>query len=80
MYQNVLVPLDRSAESEGVLDVIPKLVNSDGKATLLTVIPPGRTKSMGELVILGSQQEEEDRSPRPDIPEPNRQPFERGIR
>ena len=62
MYQNVLVPLDRSAESEGILDVIPNLVNADGKATLLTVIPPGRTKSMGELVILGSQQEEEDRS------------------
>jgi CRP-like cAMP-binding protein/nucleotide-binding universal stress UspA family protein len=62
MYQNVLVPLDRSAESEGILDVVPKLVNDDGTATLLTVIPPGRTRSMGELVILGSQQEEEDRS------------------
>ena len=62
MYQNVLVPLDRSAESEGVLDVVPKLVNEGGTATLLTVIPPGRTRSMGELVILGSQQEEEDRS------------------
>ena len=62
MYQNVLVPLDRSAESEGILDVVPTLLNADGTATLLTVIPPGRTKSMGELVILGSQQEEEDRS------------------
>jgi nucleotide-binding universal stress UspA family protein len=61
MYQNVLVPLDRSAESEGILDVVPKLVNDNGAATLLTVIPPGRTRSMGELVILGSQQEEEDR-------------------
>jgi len=61
MYQNVLVPLDRSAESEGVLDVIPTLVNDGGVATLLTVIPPGRTRSMGELVILGTQQEEEDR-------------------
>lgn len=62
MYQHVLVPLDRSAESEGVLDAIPLLVNSGGQATLLTVIPPGRTRSVGELVILGSQQEEEDRS------------------
>ncbi len=62
MYQNVLVPLDRSAESEGILDVVPKLVNDDGTATLLTVIPPGRTRSIGELVILGSQQEEEDRA------------------
>ena len=62
MYQNVLVPLDRSVESEGILDVVPDLVGADGQATLLTVIPPGRTKSLGELVVLGSQQEEEDRS------------------
>ncbi len=61
MFQNVLVPMDRSVESEGVLDVIPGLVDPDGQAVLLTVIPPGRTKSMGEFVILGSQQEEEDR-------------------
>ena len=62
MYQHVLVPLDRSAESEGILEVIPELVNDDGQATLLTVIPTGRTKSFGELVVLGTQQEEEDRS------------------
>ncbi len=62
MYQNVLIPLDRSVESEGILDVVPELVNDDGQATLLTVIPPGRTKSLGELVVLGTQQEEEDRS------------------
>lgn len=62
MYQNVLVPLDRSVESEGVLDVIPGLVGSDGQATLLSVIPPGRTRSLGELVVLGTQQEEEDRA------------------
>lgn len=62
MYQNVLIPLDRSVESEGILDVVPELVSADGKATLLTVIPPGRTKSLGELVVLGTQQEEEDRS------------------
>lgn len=62
MYQNVLVPLDRSVESEGVLDVIPELVSDGGQATLLTVIPTGRTKSLGELVVLGTQQEEEDRT------------------
>ena len=62
MYQNVLVPLDRSVESEGILDVVPELVSADGQATLLTVIPPGRTRSLGELVVLGTQQEEEDRS------------------
>ena len=62
MYQHVLVPLDRTVESEGVLDVVPSLVGSDGQATLLSVIPPGRTRSLGELVVLGTQQEEEDRS------------------
>ena len=62
MYQHVLVPLDRSVESEGVLDVIPDLVGADGQATLLSVIPPGRTRSLGELVVLGTQQEEEDRA------------------
>ena len=62
MYQHVLVPLDRSVESEGVLDVIPDLVSADGQATLLSVIPPGRTRSLGELVVLGTQQEEEDRA------------------
>ena len=62
MYQHVLVPLDRTVESESVLDVIPDLVSSDGHATLLSVIPPGRTRSLGELVVLGTQQEEEDRS------------------
>lgn len=61
MYDKVLVPLDRSAESEGVLDLLPELVNDGGQAVLLAVIPPGRTRSLGELVILGSQQEEEDR-------------------
>ena len=58
----MLVPLDRSVESEGVLDVIPDLVSPDGHATLLSVIPPGRTRSLGELVVLGTQQEEEDRA------------------
>ncbi len=62
MYQNVLVPLDRSVESEGVLDAIPDLVSAGGQATLLSVIPPGRTRSLGELVVLGTQQEEEDRA------------------
>ena len=62
MYQHVLVPLDRTVESEGVLDVVPDLVDGDGRATLLSVIPPGRTRSLGELVVLGTQQEEEDRA------------------
>ncbi len=61
MYKKVLVPLDRSVESEGILDVVPELVSDGGQATLLTVIPPGRTKALGELVVLGTQQEEEDR-------------------
>ena len=62
MYKNVLIPLDRSVESEGVLDIIPELIDSDGQATLLTVIPHGRTWSAGNIIILGNQQEEDDRS------------------
>ena len=31
----------------------------DGSALLLTVVPPGLTHSMGEFVLLGSQQQED---------------------
>lgn len=60
MYQKVLVPLDQKEESESVIERLPDLVAPDGNALLLTVIPPGRTRAVGELVLLGSQQEEED--------------------
>ena len=60
MYQKVLVPLDQTEESESVINRLPELVAPNGGAILLNVVPPGRTRSFGELVLLGSQQEEED--------------------
>ncbi len=59
MYQKVLVPLDQTEESERIIERLPDLVAPDGSAALLTIIPPGRTRSFGEFVVLGSQQEEE---------------------
>lgn len=62
MYNKILVPLDQSKESEGVLETLPNLLAPGGSVVLMHVIPPGRTRSAGEFVLLGSQQEEEDRS------------------
>ena len=59
MYQKVLVPLDQKEESESVIERLPDLVAPDGNALLLTVIPPGRTRAVDALVLLGSQQEED---------------------
>ena len=62
MYHKILIPLDRSQESEGVLPLVGELLESDGELILLNIIPPGRTRSHGDAVILGSQQEEGDRN------------------
>lgn len=60
MYEKVLVPLDQTGDSETILEGLPDLVAPDGNALLLTVVAPGRTRSLGEVVLLGSQQQEED--------------------
>lgn len=62
MYNKILVPMDQSKESEGVLEALPNLLAPGGSVVLMHVIPPGRTRSAGQFVIPGSQQEEEDRS------------------
>ena len=61
MYEKILVPLDQSPESESVLPIVQELLTPGGEGILLHIISPGRTRSMGEFVMLGSQQEEEDR-------------------
>ena len=50
------------AVSRGTSPLPPGSVTSGlwSSAILLNVVPPGRTRSFGELVLLGSQQEEED--------------------
>lgn len=62
MYNKILVPLDQSKESERVLETLANLLAPGGSVVLMHVIPPGRTRSSGEFVILGSQLEEEERS------------------
>ena len=62
MYQKVVVPLDKSKDSETVLRALPEVVAAEGAAILLHVVSPGRTRAVGEFVIHGAQQEEQDRN------------------
>ena len=58
MYEKILVPLDRSPESEGVLPSVEELLAPEGEGILLHIIPPGRTRSLGEFgefAVLGTQ-------------------------
>ena len=47
MYNKILVPLDLSEESEGVLPLVVDLLNPGGEGILLHVIPPGHARSIG---------------------------------
>ena len=58
MYDKVLVPLDQSEESEGLLPLVDELLNPGGEGILLHIIPPGQTRAMGEFVMLASQVED----------------------
>ncbi len=58
MSQKILVPLDGSAEAEGVLRLVRDLMTPESEVILFQVIPPGKSQKMGELVLLGSEQEE----------------------
>jgi len=61
MYQKILVPLDDSEDSRSVVKALSGLVAEDGEAILLHVIPPGKTRSMGNFTVRGSEVEEEER-------------------
>lgn len=61
MYNKILVPLDLSEESEGVLPLVVDLLNPRGEGILLHVIPPGHVRSIGGVVQLASQIEEKAR-------------------
>ena len=61
MYQKVLVPLDDSEDSRGVVKALSGLVAEGGEAILLHVISPGRTRETGGFKVLGAQMEEEAR-------------------
>ena len=63
MYGKVLVPLDGSKESEGVLAQFQGELAPDGEVLLLKVVPPRKSRAAGGgQVILGSQLEEDDRA------------------
>ena len=63
MYRKVLVPLDGSRESEEVLTQLQGELAPDGEVTLLKVISPMSSRSVGGgNIILGSQLEENERS------------------
>ena len=62
MYQKVLVPVDSSEDSHSIVKAVPGLVAEGGEAILFHVIPIGRTRTSGHFVVLGSQQEEDDRN------------------
>ncbi|MFQ6030480.1 MAG: universal stress protein, partial [Dehalococcoidia bacterium] len=47
MYQKILIPLDKSKESETVLWGAQQLLDADGEAILLHVIPAGLGGSGG---------------------------------
>ena len=62
MYEKILVPLDLTEESESVFPSVQELLSTGGEGILVYIIPPGKTRSMGEFVLLGSQQEEDQRA------------------
>ena len=46
MYQTILVPLDRSPESEGVLPLVGELLESDGEVILLNIVAPVKPRDL----------------------------------
>ena len=61
MYQKILVPLDKSKEAEGVLEMVPEHLDPEGEVILLHVIPPGQIRTAGEIQILAEQMEQRER-------------------
>jgi CRP-like cAMP-binding protein/nucleotide-binding universal stress UspA family protein len=61
MYLKVLVPLDGSRESEGILALVKGNLTPGGEIILLRVIPPGKSVTVGTHFIMGSLLEEADR-------------------
>lgn len=61
MFDKILVPLDGSKESEGILPRIKDELSPEGQMILLRVIPPSKSKTIAGQVIPASQLEETDR-------------------
>lgn len=61
MYQKVLLPLDGTKKSEEVIPLIGQEIGPDTEVTLLQVLHPIKTQTIGGHVVLGSQREEAER-------------------
>ena len=62
-HKRILVPLDRSIKAaEGVLAVVQELLEPEGEAILLHVIPEPSTKMVGSGFVPSSRVEKEERA------------------
>ena len=63
MYQRIVVPLDGSiVEVEGVIARAQDMLDPEGEAILLQVVPSGEHKAVGQYVKFGLQVERDQRS------------------
>lgn len=61
MYQKILVPLDRSTkESEGAIAIAKYLLDANGVAILLDIVPPGVPLTVGIFTVPAIQVEQEE--------------------
>jgi len=51
MYRKILVPLDGSAESEGVLPIVRGFITPESEVILFQVVSPGRSRAFGEYTV-----------------------------
>ncbi len=57
-YQRILVPLDGSEEAEKAFAMAQQLLPAAGRGILLRVIRPGKSRMLGENLMLVSKEEE----------------------
>jgi nucleotide-binding universal stress UspA family protein len=58
MYRKVLIPLDGSREAELVIPKIQPELTEDAEVTLLTIIPPLKGETLGQITVTSSEREE----------------------
>jgi nucleotide-binding universal stress UspA family protein len=61
MYRKVLIPLDGSREAEMVIPKIQPELTEDAEVTLLTIIPPLKGETLGQITVTSADREEAER-------------------